>query len=112
MKRVLGNVGWHTGKLNTVLRGASSEEEELFEGEKCSGAETVDVTKNMVVHTCAGNVSHHSMTMGHLIHNFRFRRRLRSHLSHILSSAEHLSQKCNPLPVKHPRAQEVQFFNF
>lgn len=64
MKGVWGSVGWYIGKLNTALKAASSEEEELFEGEKSSEAEAVDMRKNVVVHTRPGNVRHHSTDMG------------------------------------------------
>lgn len=38
-ERSMGSVGWYVGKWNTALKAASSEEEELFEGEKSSEAE-------------------------------------------------------------------------
>lgn len=53
----------YIGKLNTALKAASSEEEELFEGDK-SKEEAVDVRMNEVVHTHPGKVRHHSMAMG------------------------------------------------
>lgn len=88
-------MGWHIGKWNIALKAASSEEEELFEGEKSSGDKDVDVRKNVVVHTwLVVSVSIQQLRV-HPLPKSRFRRRLRSRLSHTPSGTERLSQRCN-----------------